>query len=323
MKTHTLRTLAAAALACTALAASAAYPDRPIKVIVFLPPGSGPDNLARVIGAELAKTLQQPVVVENRPGASGGIALGALAKSPADGYTLGVVASGPMAINVGLIKDLPYDPRKDFTAISEVATSPNVLVVGNALGVNSVAELAARGRAHKQALTYSSGGSGTVVHLAGAQFSFLTDIDARHIPYKGTPQGIVPVITGEVSYGVYPVPNVASLATEGKLKALAVTSPQRSAQLPDVPTTREAGFPNYTPSVTYGVIGPARLPPDVVARLHAAIVAALGDASVKTSLTRQGFEVGPSSAPEDYRRKIAAEIEQWVPIVQRVGAQVD
>lgn len=308
-------------IAAMPLSAMADFPDRPLKLIVFLPPGSGPDNLARTLGNFMAKRLGQPVIVDNRPGASGSIALTAVAKSPADGYTLGVVASGPMAINVGLIKDLRYSPTKDFTPISQVAVTSNVVVANNDLRVKTPNELVALGK--KKDLKYSSGGSGTVTHLAAAEFAYLGKFPGRHIPYKGTAQGVLPIISGEVDFGVYPLPNVASLINDGRLTAIAVASNKRAAHIPNVPTAQEIGFPNYVVDTTYGVIGPANMPKVVVDKLHEVISAALNDAGVKETLTSQGFDAVVSPTPADYGRKIESEIAYWTGVVKRVDATVD
>ena len=299
------------------------YPTRPVTLVVPLAAGSTADILARVMGAELSKSLGQTVVVDDRPGGGGTIGLRQVAQAAPDGYTLVLGSNSTLAINVGLFAHLPYDSVKDFAPILQIASSSNVLIVGPASPVNSLKELIALAKAKPGQLTFSSGGNGTTHHLSGALFSSMAGVETVHVPYKGAPQGISAVMSGEVSFGFFNTPNIVPVSRDRLLKTLAVTSPQRSPLFPELPTMGEAGLPGYETTVSFGLLAPAKTPPAIVTRLYDENIKILAHDEVRKKLTEQGYDVGPSPSPADYTRQIQADIAKWVPIVKATGASLD
>jgi tripartite-type tricarboxylate transporter receptor subunit TctC len=299
------------------------YPSRPITLICPLAAGSTTDILARVLADGLSKTLGQNVIVDNRPGAGGTLAMRQVAKATPDGYTIVMGTNAALAINVGLYKDLGYDPVKDFAPILNIATSSNVLIVPKDSPVNSLKELIAFAREKGDRATYSSGGNGTTHHLSGALLAKMADLKATHVPYRGAPQGINAVLTGEVTFGFFNTPNLVSLVRDGAVKGLAVTSAQRSPLLPNLPTMSEAGLEGYETTVSFGLVAPAGTPPAVIARLHDAAAKVLANKELQAKLTAQGFDMLPVGTPDDYAVQIKADIAKWVPIVKASGATIN
>jgi tripartite-type tricarboxylate transporter receptor subunit TctC len=298
------------------------YPIKPIRMIVPNPPGGGVDIIARLVGARLAERLGQPVVVENRAGAGGTIGVGALAKAPADGYTLGMGVTATLAIAPSLYRRLPYDPLKDIEPVTLIATLPLILVVHPSLPVRSVKDLLALARAQPGQIDYSSGGNGTPPHLAGEMLRAMTGINIRHIPYKGGPPAVTAVVSGEVSLmfanALPALPHIKS----GRLKALAVTSSSRASAFPELPTVVEGGVPAYHAVQWYGVIAPAGTPRGIVERLNREIRETAKLAEVRAPLVAEGANVSDTTTVQ-FREFIEQELSRWGKVVREAGAQID
>ncbi len=319
------RTLAVAFVAATAFTAQAqsSWPTRPVKLLVPLAAGSTADIISRAVGAELSRTLGQPVVIENKPGAGGTIAMAEVARSAPDGYTLSFASQGTLVFNQALYDKPGYDSLKDFATIRFVGGVSNVMIAPPAANVAKPADLVSQAKARPGTLTFSSGGSGTSHHLSGVLFARMTETELIHVPYKGAPQGILAVMSGEVNMGFFNTPTVISQIRDGKLKALAVTSLSRSPLLPDVPTLDELGVKGYEVNTWFGFVTRAGTPSDIVARLHAEIGKVLDDPPLRTRLAQQGFELAPATTPEQFSRVVADDLAKWVPLVKQSGAKVD
>lgn len=319
--------LLGAVLACASLAVTPAeaapFPDRPITLVVPLAAGSTADILARSIQPGLSQQLGQTVVVENKPGGGGQIAMSYVAKASPDGYTLVLGSNNTWAINLGLFSKLSYDPTKDFVPVAYLAGGSNVLVVPSDSPYRSVPELVSALKAQPGKLMYSSGGNGTTHHLSAELLLSITGTQATHIPYLGAPQGVAAVMAHEVAFAFYNTPSVSGLVKEGKLRALAVTGEARSPLLPDVPTMMEEGVPGYVITVDLGLMAPAGTPPDVVAKLNAAARKVMDSAEQRQRLQGLGYEIFHDGPPSGLAAFIQADIAKWVPLVQRSGAKVD
>jgi tripartite-type tricarboxylate transporter receptor subunit TctC len=313
--------LAALLLSALAGAASAQYPSHPVRFIVPSAVGGGTDIIARAIALKLSESLGAQFVVENRPGAGQMIGIELAAKAPADGYTI-LMAASTLAINPIMYKAVPYDPVRDFAPITQAATLPNVVVVHPSLPVKSISELIAYAKAHPGQLNFASAGIGTSPQMSIELLKSMAGIDMVHIPYKGTAPGVVDVLAGQV---LVMAPNVLTALPHiksGKLRALAVTSPKRSAALPDVPTVAEAGLPGYDSTQWYGVLAPAGTQREIVARLHGAIARALRDEEVGRRLAADGAEpVG--SSPEEFTAFIKSETEKWAKVARAAGIKAE
>jgi tripartite-type tricarboxylate transporter receptor subunit TctC len=310
--------LVAWALACAGSpAARAAYPDKPIHLVVGFPPGSQPDIVARLVALDLAKALGAPVVVENLAGAAGNIAAEHVAKAAPDGYTLGLLSQTHIVVNPSLYK-LAYDPVRDFAPVTQVAVSPNLLVVSSAVPARTVGELVALAKAQPGGLTFASSGSGSGTHMAAELFKSATAIDIRHVPYKGVVAAIPDLLGDRVTLMFSPIPVVLPLVREGKLRALAVTSLQRSRAVPDIPTVAEAGYPGFEATNWYGLLAPARTPAAIVRMLHAQAVKALGRPELRGKLNDLGLEVIANS-PEQFAAAIRSEIPKWRKLIHDSG----
>jgi len=277
--------------------------------------------LARSIGAKLGERLGQAVVVENRLGAGGNIAYASVASAAADGYTL-LLASGSLATNVSLYKDLKYDAVKDFAPITLVATSPHVLVAHPSVQATSVSELIALAKAKPGQLTYGSSGSGTVLHLAGEMFKTMAGVDLVHVPYKGGAPATNDLLSGQIALMFSAMPGALPQVRAGKLRALGVTGAQRSPTMPDVPTIAEAGLPGYAIEAWFGLLAPARTPGSIVAKLNKDVVAILGDAEMKRRMADLGQEL-TSNTPEQFAAFIKSEITRMGEVVRASGAKLD
>lgn len=319
--------LLGAVLACASLVATPAeaapFPDRPITLVVPLAAGSTADILARSIQPGLSQQLGQTVVVENKPGGGGQIAMSYVAKASPDGYTLVLGSNNTWAINLGLFSKLSYDPTKDFVPVAYLAGGSNVLVVPSDSPYRSVPELVSALQAQPGKLMYSSGGNGTTHHLSAELLLSITGTQAAHIPYRGAPQGVAAVMAHEVAFAFYNTPSVSGLVKEGKLRALAVTGEARSPLLPDVPTMMEEGVQGYVITVDLGLMAPAGTPPDVVAKLNAAARKVMDSAEQRQRLQALGYEIFHDGPPSGLAAFIQADIAKWVPLVQRSGAKVD
>lgn len=307
-------------LCCAAVAGAAAdtYPSRPVRFIVPYPAGGATDILARALAQKLSESLGQQVIVDNRAGAGGVIGTELIAKSAPDGYTIGLAHAGPMAINPSLLKKLPYKTPADFSPISLMGLQENVVVVHPSLPVHSIRQLIALARARPGEVILGSGGTGTGSHLAGAMFMSMAHIKMLHVPYKGNAPAVVALLAGETQV-MFPTILTAKPHVEaGRLRALAVTTAKRVAAMPDLPTVSEAGVPGYESSIWFGVMGPAGLPADIVARLNAAVGKVLNTPAFKTSFVNQGLDIETSS-PEDFARLIASEKVKWAKVVKEAG----
>ena len=312
----------AIALSLQGLAHAQSYPSKPIRMIVPYPPGGGTDIFARLLAAKLSPALGQQVVIEQRPGAGGVIGADVAAKAAPDGYTLLIGQASNLAINQHLMSKLPYDPAKDFAPITLIATSPGLLVVHPSLPIRTVKDLVALAKSRPGTINYASAGNGSPGHLAAAYFNKVAHIDLLHVPYKGATPAMTDVIAGHASlYFTSPVaaqPYVQS----GRLRQIAVTSAQRFPPLPDVPSIAEAGYPDFDMTSWWGLLAPAGIPRDIVARLHTESVTALNAAEMKERLAAQGALV-VTNAPDQFASYLKSEIANWGRIVKASGARLD
>lgn len=309
---------AAGLLALALNAGAAEYPAKPIRMLIPFAPGGATDILARYVGTHISQALSVQVVPDNRPGANGIIAAEMLVKSPADGHTLLFVAIGH-AINSLIYRKLPYDTLNDFTPISLAATYTQLVIVHPSVPVKNVKELIALART--QSLNYASGGVGSSQHLAGALFSHLAKIKMNHIPYKGGAPGLLDVIAGNVELMITQPSSVEHIK-QGRLRALAVSSPKRSPYWPDLPTVSEAALAGYQSEAWYGLVGPRNLPPAIVKRLSDETVRAIRLPQLRESLAASGgLPVG--SSPADFDAFIKAEIDRYAKVVRDAGISAD
>jgi tripartite-type tricarboxylate transporter receptor subunit TctC len=310
----------AAALPCTTVAhAQGAYPQKPIRLVAPFAAGGGTDILARLVGQKASEMLGQQIIVDNRGGAGGTIGTEIAAKAPPDGYTL-ILVSASHAINPGLYPKLSYDSVNDFAPITQIATSPGILVVNPSLPVKSVKDLIALARAKPGQINYASAGSGTPPHLAGELFKVMAKIDMVHVPYKGNAPAFTDVIGGQVSLIFPTMPSAMPFIKSGKLRPIAVTSAKRSPAAADIPTIAESGLPGYEATSWYGILAPARTPPQIVARLHEVLVSVIGAPDMKDKLAAQGLDpVG--NTPQQFAAVIKSEIVKWAKVVKASGAK--
>jgi tripartite-type tricarboxylate transporter receptor subunit TctC len=319
---------AAAALASIAIAALAqtapppAWPSKPVRVIVPFPPGGSTDAVVRIVAPKLGERLGQQVVVDNRPGAGGNIGLAALAKSDADGYTIGVGAAGGLAANAALYPKMPFDAQKDFVPISLLAHIPFVLVVPPTSPIKSVADLIAQAKAEPGKVSVGHGGNGTAMHLSVQLLKLMAKVDLTEIAYKGSGPVALDVMGGQVPAGMLDLPSVLQQVKASKVRALAVTGSTRLAQLPDVPTLAEAGVTGYESTGWFGVVAPAATPPAIVARLQNEMRAVLSDPEVIAGARAAGVELSPTTSAE-FGRFIASETVKWADVIKRSGTKLD
>jgi len=315
--------LAALPLIAAGPAIAQAYPTKSIRLIVPLAAGSTADIISRTVGAELTKSLGQPIVVENKTGAGGTIAMAEVARSQPDGYTISFASQGTLVFNQALYANPGYDSLKDFQPIAFVGGVSNVMIVNPANPAAKPLEVVAAAKAKPGTLTFSSGGSGTSHHLSGVLFGQMTGTDLVHVPYKGAPQGIVAVMSGEVTMGFFNTPTVISQIRDKRLKPLAVTSRTRSPLLPEVPTLDEMGVKGYEVNTWFGFVARAGTPPEIVQKLQGEIQKVLADPAIREKLAQQGFEISPPLTPAQFARIIADDLAKWVPIVKASGAKAD
>jgi tripartite-type tricarboxylate transporter receptor subunit TctC len=313
--------LAAASLLAATVAQAETWPARPIRLVVPFPAGGGTDIIARELANKLT-TYGYNFVVDNKPGSGGNLGVDAAAKAAPDGYTLVLGQTSNLAINPTLYTKLPYDPLKDLTPISLVATSPLVVVAGTATPYKSLADVVKTAKAKPDSINYASSGNGTVAHLAMESFQKAAGIKLTHIPYKGAAQGVTDVISGQVQLYVSSVPTLLPHIKSGKMHALALTSLQRASDLPQVPTVAESGYKGFEAITWFGIAGPASLPKEIVAKLNADINKALQDPALKQKLSGQGADVQGSSA-SDFAKLIRDDIPRWGKLVKDSGAKVD
>jgi len=314
--------IAVLALVAATHAFAQGYPTRPIRVVVPFPPGGAVDFYARVVQPPLSELLGQPVVVENKAGASGMVGAESVAKSPPDGYTLLLGNIASLAINVGIYPKMAYDPLKDFTPIIRTVDVNYVLVVHPSLPVKTVAELVAYAKANPGKLSYGSAGSGSLPHLGTELFKAQTGTDMVHVPYKGGGPMVTDLLGGSVQLVIADQANLMPHVQAGKLRALAVATPKRSPIAPGLPTIAETGLAGYDATAWQGLVGPAGMPPDVVRRLNEAFNKVMDMPAVREKLVGGGLEpVG--GTPEQFGRFIASEISKWTKIAKDVGAKAE
>lgn len=322
MRSLSLLRLAVAAMAC-ALAATAqaqSWPSRPVKLVVGFAAGGSTDVTARLIAQALSEKLGQQVVVENRGGAGGNIGADAVAKAEPDGYTLLLTTSTTHATNPSLYRSLPFDVRTDFTPITLTAFIPNLLVVNPSVPANTIDELIAYAKANPDKLTYGSAGNGSSQHLSAELFKSLAGIKMTHAPYRGGAPAVTDLLSGNIQVLFAPLVEVLPFVQDGKLKALGVTTAKRSPLLPSAPAIGER-LPGYEIALWNGLLGPAKLPRDIVERVQKETVAALRSEELKAKLAQQGSEpVGNS--PEEFQAFIASELVKWKKLVEISGAQM-
>ena len=293
------------------------YPEKPIRLLVGLPPGSSVDIVARLLSQKLTESLGNPVVVENVAGATGNIAAERVARAPADGYTLAFANQAQIVVNLSLYK-LPFDPVRDFAPVSQVYVSPIILVVHNAVAAKSIQELVALARAQPGALTFATGGSGSSPHLAGALFKSMAHIDIREVPYKGVVAAIPDLLGGRVTIMFSPIAVALPSVREGKLRALAVTSLKRSPVLPELPTADESGIQGFEVTSWGGLLAPAGTPATIVRKLYLESIKVIGQHDVRAKFADLGLETTGTS-PDEFAALIASEIPRWARVFREAG----
>jgi tripartite-type tricarboxylate transporter receptor subunit TctC len=300
---------------------SATYPNKPVKLIVGYAPGGGTDIMARLIGQQIAGSLGESVVVENRPGAGQNIANSLVARAANDGYTL-LLSSSALAVNGSLYPKLDYDPVKSFEPVAMFAQSPNVLAVPASLGVSTVKEFIDYAKKHPGKVNFSSSGAGSTQHLAAEMFKQTVGIAATHVPYKGSGPSILAVQSGDVHYTFINIPSVTPMLNGGRIKVLAITSDTRSPVLPDVPTMAEAGVAGMDVSAWYGILAPAGTPRPVIDKLNASINQAVAAKDFRAQLEQAGAEP-LNGTPADFTRFLAEDIARWKQVIQTSGTRID
>jgi tripartite-type tricarboxylate transporter receptor subunit TctC len=315
---------AAAADARAAAPDTGNWPDRPIRLVVPFPPGGINDLVARIIGNRLSEQLQQTVIIDNRVGAGGTVGLGIASRANPDGYTLAFGATSTVAVSPALYKDLPYDPVKGFAPIAAIATVPSVVLVSAQTPANTMKELLALARAKPGTLNYASAGAGTSQHMGAELLKAMAKVDLVHVPYKGGAAAIADLLGGQVQMQIEPLPTAIPHLKTGRLRALAVTSPQRLNVLPDMPTVAEAaGLPGYELMIWFGILAPAGTPRPIVMRLNKEIARAIAGPDVRERFAQQGADPAAPQSPEAFGAFIQREIKRWAEVVRVSGAKVD
>ena len=317
-----MKLLALIVLVAFAASAQAAYPEKPVRFVIPSAPGGSPDVLMRILLQQMSQQMNVPFVVENKPGASFVLGTMEIVKAPPDGYTLGYGNIVSLAINRSLLATLPYDPEKDLTLVSNVTHVFNMLAVNNDLPVRTVEELIAYARKNPGKLTNGSSGNGTTGHLGGELFKSMAGVEMVHVPYKGSAQAINDLIGGQIQVMFDNVPSIGPHVKAGRVRGLGVSAPKRAASFPDVPTIAEAGVPGYETNSWGGVIGPARLPREVVTKLHTEIRRALSAPAVAERFRQLDSEID-GSTPEEFLALVRRETPKWAEVVRRSGAKID
>jgi len=310
--------LAAVTATITSAQAQDAWPTKPIRLIAPFPPASTADVIGRVLGQKMQQRLGQPVVVDNRVGASGNIGADAIAKAAPDGYTIGIVTSSTHAVAVSLSSKLPYDPLKDFTPISMLANSPYVLVLYPGVPAKDIKELVALAKSKPGTLNYGSAGPASLAHLAGALFATLSDIQLTHVPYKSSAQSAVDLISGRLEMQFATIAPTLANIRANQLRALAVTGRKRSDALPDLPTMDEAGVKGYEATLWFALVAPAGLPPAIAAKLNRETLDILNSPEMKEALSQQGL-VPDASPPDALATQIRGDIVKWRDVIAKAG----
>lgn len=316
--------LVAAVVICSsgADALAQAYPTKPIRLVIGFAPGGAADIVARTVGEAMSRLLGQQIVVENRAGAGSSIAADSVAKSPPDGYSLLIASPSSISVNPALDPKLNYR-ASDLLPITKITASPVLIVVNPATGIASVKELIAAAKKSPGKLNYASAGTGSAPHFGAVLFRRIADIDLVHIPYKGGAPAVMSVVAGDTQVIFATPPSVLPMVRAGRLRALAVTSSERSPLMPDIPGMAEAGLPEYGISFWYGFFVPAGTPPDIVKKLFETITAAMQRPEVKATLAREGTEVTLSRSPEDFAAFLAEDAKLWERLAKESGATID
>jgi len=320
--TPTLRALATAVLLATGLPAQAAFPDKPIKVVMGFPAGGPLDQHVRLLSDRLQAVLGQPLIVDYKPGAGGSVGAEFVARSPADGYTLMLANTGVLVINGGLYAKPPYDTLRDFVPVARTAQQPLALLVNNAVPAKTLGEFIQYARREPGKINYGSAGNGGISHLVPEMFKNATGLFMVHIPYRGSAPAFTDLMGGQVQFMAESIPQAASYARQGKVRALAVTSRERNPALPDVPTAIEAGLKGFEVTGFYGFMAPVGTPPEVVARLSDAFRQVLAQPDLRTRMVSQGADPAFLGS-EDFGRFLATETPKWRKAVKESGAKLD
>lgn len=311
-----------AATGLLALPAQAEFPERPVRMTVNSVAGGGADILARALADKMAVQLKQAVVVDNRPGAGGNLAAELIAKAAPDGYSILLADSGPLVINPALYSKLTFDPLKDFAPVSRVASFPVVILAHPSLGVSTLAEFVAKAKSMPGKIDYASTGIGSPQHLAAEMLRSAAGLDMVHVPYRGGAPAIVDLLAGRVPIGFIGLPPTAQYVRGGELRGLAITTSERSAVVPEVPTVAESGFPGYSAAVWFGVVAPQGTAPAAVATLNRSVNQALAALDTKARLAELGY-TAEAGTPESFARYLAEETTRWAAAVKSSGATVD
>jgi len=311
----------AVAVAGTTCAFAAAYPDKPVRMVVPFPPGGGTDVVARAIALKLTEQWGQSVVVDNRPGAASMVGTEMLARAVPDGYTLGFVSMSH-TINPSIYKKLPFDPIADFSPVALAATAPNVLVVNPGVGAKSVAELVQIAKARPGKLNFPSSGNGGVSHLSMEMFRYAAGIDIVHVPYRGAGPALTALLANETQLMMATTPVALPQMKAGRLIALATTGLKRSSLAPEIPTVAEAGYPGFEADTWYGMLAPAKVPPALVNQANAAVTKMLTQADFKERLAHEGAQPA-GGTPAQFATYIKSEIEKWAKIVRMAKVKIE
>lgn len=313
--------LSAGLLLVTGVARADTYPSKPINLVVPFAPGGGVDMIARVVGAQLSAQMGQPVIVENKPGASANIGANFVAKAAPDGYTILLAANG-LAANATLFPHAPFDPLRDFAPVAKVGYAPLVVIVAKDFPAKSLKDLLDMAKQKPGSLTFASAGNGSSQHLAGEMLKMVAHIDALHVPYKGGSPAMTDLLGGRISFMVQNPLEAMPLLNAHQLRALAVASDTRLALLPDVPTAAQAGLPGYEASVWWGFVAPAKTPDAVVAKLNAEIVKALNDPKTREKLMHMGVVIEPST-PTQFGNFLKLEVAKWAKVINTAHIRVN
>jgi tripartite-type tricarboxylate transporter receptor subunit TctC len=314
--------LAVAAAGCGAWAQPAAWPAKPVRLVIGFAPGGAADYVARAMSDAFGKALGQPVLVDNKPGNGSSIAAELVAKAPADGYTLLIASPSSISVNPALNPKLGYQPS-ELLPITKITTSPLVLAVNPNTGIRSVADLVALAKKDPGKLNYSTSGNGSAPHLGAALFTLLTGAEMTHVPYRGGAPAIQSVMAGDTQLTFGTSPSVLPQAGSGRLRAIAVSTRERSPLVPDLPGMKEAGLPEYNLEFWYGMFVPAGTPPAIARKIHDATVAAMQQPSVKAALAREGTEVSLSGSPEQFSAFLVEDEKFWVNLVKSAKVKVE
>jgi tripartite-type tricarboxylate transporter receptor subunit TctC len=321
-KRFLLPTLVLAALAVVSLPALAAYPDKPIRLVVPSAPGGAPDALMRAVAHQLSQQMGVPIVIDNKPGGSYLIGTMDLVRSPPDGYTLAYGNVVSLATNKSLLSNVPYDVDKDLTLISNVLRVSNLLIVNNSVPVKNVPELIAYAKKNPGKLAFASDGNGTTAHLGGELFKSMTGTYMLHVPYRAATSAITDLIGGGIQLMFVNAPVAGPHAQAGRVRALGISSSQRSSTYPDIPTIAESGVPGFEVVAWGGIVGPANLPKEIVTRLNTEIRKALANPTVREQFKALGADTDPST-PEEFRELARRETVKWAKVIKSSGAKVD